>query len=132
MLRHIRADFCFLVIRDSIFKQPYPVALKESPLLALHAEIWCTFQLICRRPAAQDWLKDPLWMWDKWFIPFGQGHPELLVGDPDSISRRIEEASKAVPIKECFFLLPQGIHDRDQVMSSLELFAEKVMPRFAD
>ena len=90
--------------------------------------------LICNKDqaVAQEWLKDPLWMWDKWFLPFGQGHPELLVGDPDSLSRRIEEASKAVPIKECFFLLPQGIHDRDQIMSSLELFAEKVMPRFAD
>ncbi len=90
--------------------------------------------LICHkdRAVAQDWLADPLWMWDKWFVPFGQGHPELLVGDPDALCRRLEEASAKIPIKECFFLLPQGIHDRDQIMSSLELFAEKVMPRFAD
>lgn len=90
--------------------------------------------LICHkdRAVAQDWLADPLWMWDKWFVPFGQGHPELLVGDPDALCRRLEEASARIPIKECFFLLPQGIHDRDQIMTSLELFAEKVMPRFAD
>lgn len=62
----------------------------------------------------------------------GQGHPELLVGDPDSISRRIEEASKAIPIKECFLLIPQGIHDRDQILTSLDLFANKIMPRFAE
>lgn len=90
--------------------------------------------LICHkdRAVARDWLADPLWMWDKWFVPFGQGHPELLVGDPDALCRRLEEASARIPIKECFFLLPQGIHDRDQIMTSLELFAEKVMPRFAD
>ncbi len=90
--------------------------------------------LICHkdRTVAQDWLKDPLWMWDKWFLPFGQHYPELLVGDPDALCRRLEEASAKIPIKECFFLLPQGIHNRDQIMSSLELFAEKVMPRFAD
>ena len=81
---------------------------------------------------AQEWLTDPMWMWDTWFTPFGQGHPELLVGDPDTISRRIEAASKKFPIKECFLLIPQGIHEREQVLSSLDLFANKVMPRFAD
>jgi hypothetical protein len=48
------------------------------------------------------------------------------------MSRRIEEASKAFPIKECFLLIPQGISPREQVLESLELFATKVMPRFAD
>jgi hypothetical protein len=55
-----------------------------------------------------------------------------LVGDPDFISRRIEEAARTFPIKECFFLIPQGISPLEQVLSSLELFAKKVMPRFAD
>jgi alkanesulfonate monooxygenase SsuD/methylene tetrahydromethanopterin reductase-like flavin-dependent oxidoreductase (luciferase family) len=81
---------------------------------------------------AQEWAQDMLWMWDEWFLPFGQGHPELLVGDPDSICRRIDEASKAIPIKECFLLIPQGISPRDQVLASLDLFANKVIPRFAD
>ena len=49
---------------------------------------------------AQEWARDMLWMWDEWFVPFGQGHPELLVGDPDSICRRIDEARKnAIPLK---------------------------------
>jgi alkanesulfonate monooxygenase SsuD/methylene tetrahydromethanopterin reductase-like flavin-dependent oxidoreductase (luciferase family) len=81
---------------------------------------------------AQEWAQDVRWMWDEWFLPFGQGYPEWLVGDPDSISRRLDEASKAIPIKECFFLLPQGLHTRDQVLTSLDLFATKVMPRFAE
>ncbi len=81
---------------------------------------------------AQEWNQDMQWMWNEWFVPFGQGQPEWLVGDPDFISRRIEEASKTFPIKECFLLIPQGISPREQVLESLELFATKVMPRFAD
>ena len=57
--------------------------------------------------------------------------PKLLVGSPDTISRDIEAASKAVPINECFLLIPQGLHTRDQIMRSLELFGDKVMPQFA-
>jgi alkanesulfonate monooxygenase SsuD/methylene tetrahydromethanopterin reductase-like flavin-dependent oxidoreductase (luciferase family) len=81
---------------------------------------------------AQEWAQDMLWFWDQWSKPFGQGYPELLIGDPDTITRRIEEASRAIPIKECFLLIPQGVHDRDKMLTSLELFATKVMPRFAD
>ncbi len=80
---------------------------------------------------AQEWAQDMLWLWNEWLLPFGQGYPEMLVGDPDSISRRLEEASSAIPIKECFLLIPQGIHSRDQILTSLDLFANKVMPRFA-
>jgi alkanesulfonate monooxygenase SsuD/methylene tetrahydromethanopterin reductase-like flavin-dependent oxidoreductase (luciferase family) len=74
--------------------------------------------------------EDMLWFWDSWSKPFGQGYPELLIGDPDTVSRRIERAAKAIPINECFLLIPQGIHDRAQILHSLELFATKVMPRF--
>ncbi|MGE0822691.1 MAG: LLM class flavin-dependent oxidoreductase [Candidatus Binatia bacterium] len=90
--------------------------------------------LVCAPTTAQahEWNADMKWMWDEWFVPFGQGHPEWLVGDPDALSRRIEEASKAIPIKECFLLIPQGISPREQIVQSLELFATKVMPRFAD
>ena len=71
-------------------------------------------------------------MWDEWFVPFAQGHPEYLVGDPDFISRRIKEAAKTFPIKDYFSPPPQGISPIEQVLSSLDLFAKKVMPRFAD
>lgn len=75
--------------------------------------------------------EDVKWFWDKWPEQFGQGMPKLLVGSPDTISRDIEAASKAVPINECFLLIPQGLHTRDQIMRSLELFGDKVMPQFA-
>jgi alkanesulfonate monooxygenase SsuD/methylene tetrahydromethanopterin reductase-like flavin-dependent oxidoreductase (luciferase family) len=75
--------------------------------------------------------EDVKWFWEKWPKQFGQGMPKLLVGSPDTISRDIEAASKAVPINECFLLIPQGLHTRDQIMGSLELFGDKVMPRFA-
>jgi len=81
--------------------------------------------------AARAAAQDMLWFWDAWSKPFGQDYPELLIGDPDSVSRRIERAAQAVPINECFLLIPQGIHDRDRILRSLELFATRVMPRFA-
>ena len=90
--------------------------------------------LICAKTdaEAQQWAEDMRWFWNTWSTPFGQGIPELLMGSPDTISRRIEEASNVVPIEECFLLVPQGVHTRDQIMTSLELFADRVMPRFSN
>jgi alkanesulfonate monooxygenase SsuD/methylene tetrahydromethanopterin reductase-like flavin-dependent oxidoreductase (luciferase family) len=79
---------------------------------------------------AKAWAEDMLWFWDAWSRPFGQDYPELLIGDPDTVSRRIEAAARAVPINECFMIIPQGIHPPERVVKSLELFATKVMPRF--
>ncbi|QQS11370.1 MAG: LLM class flavin-dependent oxidoreductase [Rhodospirillales bacterium] len=81
---------------------------------------------------AQEWLKDMMWFWENWATPFGQGVPELLVGSPDTIARRLDEVSKRIPLDECVLLIPQGIHDRDHILQSLELMATKVMPKFAD
>ncbi len=80
---------------------------------------------------AQALLEDYKWYWDVWFTPFGQGHPEYLVGSPDTLTKRIEEAGKHFPFRECFLLIPQGLHTRDQVMRSIELFGERVIPRFS-
>ncbi len=79
---------------------------------------------------AKEWAQDMLWFWDSWSKPFGQDYPELLIGDPDTVSRRIEAAARAVPFNECFLLIPQGIHRRAQILRSLELFSSRVMPRF--
>jgi hypothetical protein len=35
-----------------------------------------------------------------------------------------------VPINEMFLIIPQGLHDRDRILGSLDLFATKVMPNF--
>jgi len=94
---------------------------------------WGGIAVVAKTDAeAQEWMQDMRWFWDQWSTPFGQGLPELLVGSPDTVSRRIEQAARAVPIEECFLLIPQGIHDRDRILESLDLFANKVMPRFAD
>lgn len=74
--------------------------------------------------------EDMKWMWEQWAVPFGQPFPELLFGSPDTLSRRIEAASRAVPINEMFLIIPQGLHDRDRILGSLDLFASKVMPNF--
>ena len=73
---------------------------------------------------------DMRWFWEQWATPFGQGAVNILFGSPDTLSRQIEAAAKAVPINECFLIIPQGIHDRGQVLDSLELFATRVIPRF--
>ncbi len=74
---------------------------------------------------------DVKWFWDKWPEQFGQSMPKLLIGSPDTLCREIENAANAVPINECFLLIPQGLHTRDQIMKSLELFGEKVLPNFS-
>ncbi len=79
---------------------------------------------------AEEWMEDMRWFWNSWSMQFGQGMPKLLVGSPDTISREIEAATATVPFRECFLLIPQGLHGRDRILPSLELFAEKVMPRF--
>lgn len=81
---------------------------------------------------AEAWAADMKWMWETWAVPFGQPFPELLFGSPDTLSRRIEAATKAVPINEMFLIIPQGIHERGKILTSLELFARHVMPRFND
>ena len=80
---------------------------------------------------AQEWAQDMVWFWNQWSMQFGQGLPKLLVGSPDTIAREIEAAAAAIPFRECFLLIPQGIHERGRILTSLELFATKVMPRFA-
>jgi alkanesulfonate monooxygenase SsuD/methylene tetrahydromethanopterin reductase-like flavin-dependent oxidoreductase (luciferase family) len=81
---------------------------------------------------AQEQLEDFRWFWDQWSAQFGQDFPAVLVGSADTISRRLEAAQTQLGFKDCFLLIPQGIHSRDQILRSLELLAEKVLPRFVD
>ena len=74
-------------------------------------------------------MADTRWFWEKWGIPFGLGVAEPLIGDPDSVSRKIELAQK-IGTDEMFFLLGDGLLPRDTILRSFELFATKVMPRF--
>jgi len=89
---------------------------------------------ICAETDEKAWklFEDVEWFWKTWSTPFGQGMPELLVGSPETLNKRIEEISKTVPIDEVFLLVPQGILPPEQLNESIELFARKVMPNFAD
>ena len=81
---------------------------------------------------AREWAKDMMWFWQSWATPFGQGVPELLVGSPETICRRLEQVQQVIPDQdEVILLIPQGIHERSQILTSLELMATKVMPKFA-
>ena len=80
--------------------------------------------------AAMAQLDDVRWFFDTWALPFGQPIARLLVGSPDTITRQIEEALDIVPINEVMMLIPQGIHEPAQLNASVELFAERVLPRF--
>ncbi len=86
--------------------------------------------MICAPTDAQawQWWEDMKWFWEQWSVPFGFGLPELLIGSPDTINKRLAEVSKAIPVKECYLLIPQGIHTPEQIKTSLDLFATKVMP----
>ncbi len=88
--------------------------------------------MVCAETDAKAWqlFEDMKWFWETWALPFGQGFPELLVGSPDTLNKRIEEVSKAVPIDEAFLLIPQGLHTPEQITGSLDLFARKVMPNW--
>ena len=70
------------------------------------------------------------WFWDNWARQFGQGMPLKLVGSPDTISRQIEEAHNRLGFDEVFFLIPQGIHSSEQIVESMDLITNQVMPRF--
>ena len=89
-------------------------------------------QLVITRNAEEtaQVMRDTEWFWNTWGIPFGLGTPEMLVGDPDTISRKIEFALNRLGTDELFFLLGDGLLSHDIVTHTLETFATKVMPRF--
>ena len=74
--------------------------------------------------------EDMRWLWQNWSIPFGQPFPMPLIGSPDTITRKIEEAAARFTIDDTFLIFPQGILPPEQNRASLELFATRVMPRF--
>ena len=79
---------------------------------------------------AERLFEDMAWFWNEWAVQFGQGMPLKLVGSPDTISRQIEQAHGALGFDECFLLIPQGIHSSEQILESMDLITNKVMPRF--
>jgi alkanesulfonate monooxygenase SsuD/methylene tetrahydromethanopterin reductase-like flavin-dependent oxidoreductase (luciferase family) len=81
---------------------------------------------------AEAWAQDCRWYWNTWCVPYGRSLPPMLVGDADTVSRKLEEVGRRVRTNEVFLLFGQGILARDRCLKTLELFAERVMPRFRD
>ncbi|MCY1385075.1 hypothetical protein D9M69_734090 [compost metagenome] len=71
------------------------------------------------------------WFWDKWFIPFGQKMPNVLIGSADEIADQIGRAHDRLGFNELFLMFGQGHLDPEQNNEELEKFASLVAPRFA-
>lgn len=97
------------------------------------SEIALGGQLVITRDQAETErvLADTDWFWKTWGIPFGLGAPEMLVGDVDTISRRIEYALETLGTDEMFFLLGDGLLPHATVTRTLEEFGTRILPRFS-
>lgn len=71
------------------------------------------------------------WFWDKWFIPFGQQYPNLLMGTADEIGEQIEKAHDRLGFNEIFLAFGQGHLDPAENEEELYKFATEVAPRFS-
>ncbi|MDE0847015.1 MAG: LLM class flavin-dependent oxidoreductase [Actinomycetota bacterium] len=122
-----KLDFCEALWKT--YREEAPKHGIEKP--RGHEAAWGGIAVCAETDAeAEAQFEDMAWFWEKWAKQFGQGMPLKLVGSPDTISRQIDEAHKALGFDEIFFLIPQGIHSSDQIISSLDLITTKVMPRF--
>jgi hypothetical protein len=72
------------------------------------------------------------WYWNTFFLPFGQGYANVLLGNADQISFAIEEAHKRLGFNEMWLQFGQGHLDPEENAEELHEFAEKVIPRFAE
>jgi alkanesulfonate monooxygenase SsuD/methylene tetrahydromethanopterin reductase-like flavin-dependent oxidoreductase (luciferase family) len=83
------------------------------------------------RERALQKLQEHWWVWDQWFLPFDQARPMALVGTPDEVSGQIDTAFNQLHFNEVHLQIGQGYLEKDEVIDELELFANKVMPRFS-
>lgn len=81
---------------------------------------------------AEDLMAEHKWFWDKWFIPFGQKMPNVLIGSADEIADKIGRAHDRLKFNELFLMFGQGHLDPEQNNDELAKFAELVAPRFGN
>lgn len=75
-------------------------------------------------------MEEHKWFWDKWFIPFGQKMPNVLIGSADDIAAKIGRAHDRLKFNELFLMFGQGHIDPEQNNDELVKFIELVAPRF--
>lgn len=76
--------------------------------------------------------EDHDWYWHTFFLPFGQGYANCIIGDVDEVSRQIEDAQERLGFTEMFLQFGQGHLDPNENNEMLTLFAEKIFPRFSE
>lgn len=76
--------------------------------------------------ADYDWLFKFAYSVPPFNVPIGR----VVMGTVDDVTRQIEDLQKLVPFEECFIWHNLGIHDDALGSKSMELFVEKVLPRF--
>ncbi|MDO8613992.1 MAG: LLM class flavin-dependent oxidoreductase [Dehalococcoidia bacterium] len=100
--------------------------------------------------ALELWAHGPAFCGAAWFAPFGfdrvlrepgketqltpqemLGQALILVGSPETVSRQMETLLRQTPVRWLFAWTYNGLVPHDKIMRSLELFATKVLPRFA-
>ena len=67
------------------------------------------------------------WYWHTFFLPFGQGYANCLIGDVDEVSRQIEDAQKRLGFTEMWLQFGQGHLDPEENEEMLHTFAEKIL-----
>lgn len=72
------------------------------------------------------------WFWDKWFIPFGQKMPNVLIGSADEIADKIGKAYDRLKFNELFLMFGQGHLEPEQNNDEIEKFIRLVAPRFGN
>jgi alkanesulfonate monooxygenase SsuD/methylene tetrahydromethanopterin reductase-like flavin-dependent oxidoreductase (luciferase family) len=72
------------------------------------------------------------WYWNTFFLPFGQGYANCLIGNADQVSQQIEDAQKRLGFTEMWVQFGQGHLDPEENAEELYKFANDVIPRFSD
>ncbi|MBA4682608.1 MAG: LLM class flavin-dependent oxidoreductase [Pseudomonas sp.] len=121
-------DFC-----DALWNRYADTARKHEREVAREdVAAWGGFLMLTDdKDKARQLLAEHQWFWDKWFIPFGQKMPNVLIGSADEIADQIGRAHDRLGFNELFLMFGQGHLNPDQNNEELEKFASLVAPRFA-
>ena len=96
------------------------------------AGAWGGFLMLTdNKDRAKELMAEHTWFWDKWFIPFGQRMPNVLIGSADDIIEQIGKAHDRLKFNELFLMFGQGHLEPAQNNDELEQFIAKVAPRFS-
>lgn len=92
----------------------------------------CVLIMAKTREEAQKLREDTEWLFNYAYgvPPFNVPMGRVLFGTPDDVSRQIEELTKIIPFEDMFVRAELGLHDPKVDIGMLELFCEKVVPRF--